>query len=167
MKKHFWPLYLIVILPLLISGQDNIDTNKRETGAYFPGGLDSLYLHLENNFRMSRTDMIFVQGEELIADLKLTINKKGQVVNIVHNSSLRIEYEMERAFMAIPPFVPAMSDGKPVTSYVDIKFIFVVQGNQMAVVDHLYYNTHYRDKQTGWIKAALIAGAVILFLILI
>lgn len=133
--------------------------------AEFPGGLDSLYKYLEQSFRISRTDLQFQQHEDLIADVRLTINKKGQVVNINTGMS-RIEYELERAFMSLPNFIPATENSKPVTSYVELKFMFFIKGNRMEVSEHLQYNAYMREKESSWIKAAIAAGAILIFLLL-
>lgn len=133
--------------------------------AEFPGGLDSLYKYLEQNFRISRTDLQFQQHEDLIADVRLTINKRGQVVN-VNSGMSRIEVELDRAFMALPNFAPATDKGKPVTSYVELKFMFFIKGNRMEVSDHLQYNTYTREKESSWLKAAIAAGAILIFLML-
>jgi hypothetical protein len=112
-----------------------------------------------------RSDHGFNQYEELVGDVRLTINKKGEVVTV--NSGLtRIEYELERALLALPPFTPALVGGKPVTSYVELKFLFFIKGNHLEVTDHLSWHTYTRTKDTGWLKAGMIGVAVILFLLL-
>jgi hypothetical protein len=138
-------------------------TTTRDTE--FPGGVDSLYRLLEQSFRIMRSDHGFNQYEELVGDVRLTINKKGEVVTV--NSGLtRIEYELERALLALPPFTPALVGGKPVTSYVELKFLFFIKGNHLEVTDHLSWHTYTRTKDTGWLKAGMIGVAVILFLLL-
>jgi hypothetical protein len=145
----------------LLSQTDSV----RMEGAEFPGGLDSLYRCLEQSFRISRTDLQFDQHQDLYADVRMTINKKGEVIS-VNTGLTRMEYELERALMSLPPFIPATRDGKPVTSYVELKFMFFIAGNRMKVTDHLQFYTYTREKDNAWMKAALVAGAVVLFLIL-
>jgi hypothetical protein len=89
-----------------------------------------MYRELEANFRISRADFTFQQHQDLIAEVRLTIGKRGEVVHVTGGNS-QIEYELERAFRSLPPFIPAMLNGKPVTSYLELKFMFVISGNRM------------------------------------
>ncbi len=146
------------------SGQVDSSLSLNRTQPMFPGGVDSLYVCLEQYFRISRTELQFQQNEDLTGDVRLTINRKGQVIH-VNSGMTRIEYELERAFMSLPPFIPATVNGKPVTSYVELKFMFFIAGNRMKITDHLLYHTYVREKENSWLKAALVAGAVVVFLI--
>jgi len=134
-------------------------------GASYPGGLDSLYYHLQENFRLSRLDNPFRMNEELIADVRITINRKGEVIHLSTGES-RIEYEMERAFRSLDPFEPAMENGKPVTSYLDLRFMFLIKGNRMEVIEHIHYFSSTHNKDSGWLKATLAGAAILLFLLL-
>lgn len=130
----------------------------------FPGGVDSLYACLEQVFRISLTDHSYEQYQDLTGDVRLTINKKGQVVS-VNSGGSRIEYELERALMSLPPFIPAIRNGKPETSYVQLKFMFMIKGNRMEVTQHLNFHTASREKDSGWMKAGLIAVSLVVFLL--
>lgn len=165
MMKRILILLAVVFCFTLTSAAQSDTITKGYRQAEFPGGLDSLYTHLEQTFRISRTELEFQQYDDLVADVRLTINKRGQVVNVTSGIT-RLEYELQRAFMSLPPFMPAARDGTPVTSYVELKFMFFIKGNRMEVTDHLQYNTYTREKEQSWIKAALVAGAVVIFLIL-
>lgn len=156
-------LLLSILLPLAAQ-KDSVIIPER-TSCEFPGGVDSLYRCLEQKFLISRTELQFEQYQDLVGDVKLTINKKGEVIS-VNSGYTKIEYELERAFMSLPPFIPATVKGNPVTSYVELKFMFMVKGNRMEVTEHLMYHTSARDKDTSWLKAALVAGSVVIFLIL-
>ncbi|MFO7722806.1 MAG: hypothetical protein R6V49_06235 [Bacteroidales bacterium] len=156
---------LLALAILLCSTAFSQTDSVKIAGAEFPGGLDSLYRCLEADFRISRTDLQFDQHQDLYADVRMTINKKGEVI-MVNTGQSRIEYELERALMSLPPFVPATRDGKPVTSYVELKFMFFIAGNRMQVTDHMQFYTYTREKDNAWMKAALVAGAVVIFLIL-
>lgn len=158
--------FLISVYSTPITAQTPADSSgvSGNSECRFPGGIDSLYASLEQVFRISLTDHSYEQYQDLIGDVRLTINKKGQVVT-VNSGGSRIEYELERALMALPPFIPAMQNGKPVTSYVQLKFMFMIKGNRMEVTQHLNFHTSSREKDTGWIKAGLIAVAVMAFLL--
>ncbi len=163
---RFFPLIFLWIQIHGLCAQIQADslTLPARTECEFPGGVDSLYKCLEQVFRISLTDQPYDQYQDLIGDVRITINKKGQVVS-VNSGSSRIEYELERALMLLPPFIPATQNGKAVTSYVQLKFMFMIKGNRMEVTQHLNFNTSSRDKDTGWIKAGLIAISVVAFLL--
>jgi hypothetical protein len=162
-RRQCFFLILTCIVKLTYGQHDSIV--RGYTQPFFPGGFDSLYVHLEDNFRISRLDHSFRQQEDLIADLRLTINSKGQVIQVSGGDS-RIEYEMERAFRSLPPFTPAMNDGKAVTSYLELRFMFMLKGNQMEVIEHLGDVSTMQTRDGGWLKAVLIGSAVLVFLLL-
>jgi hypothetical protein len=155
---------LLVILAPLSYGQTDTSASGFRAAIY-PGGLDSLYQHLEENFRLSRLDNPFRMNEELIANVRLTINRKGEVIHVTSGDS-RIEYELERALRALSPFEAATENGKPVTSYLDLRFMFLIKGNRMEVIDHIHYFNSMHTQETGWLKAALAGAAIMLFLLL-
>ncbi|HRZ41790.1 MAG TPA: hypothetical protein P5228_03705 [Bacteroidales bacterium] len=165
-RKVLWLFLLVSVHVAGITAQTPTDTAgvSGNSECRFPGGVDSLYACLEQVFRISLTEHSYEQYQDLIGDVRLTINKKGQVVT-VNSGGSRIEYELERALMSIPPFIPAMQNGKPVTSYVQLKFMFMIKGNRMEVTQHLNYHTSSRGKDTGWMKAGLIAVSVLAFLL--
>lgn len=165
MKRLLVCLYIGLLFAVPASFSQNYSLKAKETPALFPGGLDSLYLILEQNFRISRTDLQFQQHEDLIGDVRLTISKKGEVVNVTGGPT-RIEYELERALLSLPPFIPATNQGNPVTSYVELKFMFFIKGNRMEIVEHISDHQYTRTKDTGWLKATMAAAAIVLFLIL-
>jgi hypothetical protein len=165
LKQGFLLMCLLSLMPLTESwAQTDSVFQPTQTPCAFPGGIDSLYRCLEQSFRISMTDLPYDQYQDLTGDVRFTVNKKGQVV-AVNSGPTRIEYELERALMALPPFIPATSKGKPVTSYVEIKFMFMIKGNRMEVTQPLQYHTSAREKDTGWLKAGLVASAIVVFLL--
>ncbi|MDT8309733.1 MAG: hypothetical protein RQ866_09390 [Bacteroidales bacterium] len=146
---------------------NNTDSIPNYSEAYFPGGIDSLYHYLEENFFISRTEVSYTLNEYLVADIMITINKKGEVIaTTAESSNYQLSYALERAFMDIPPFAPATKNGKPVTSYASLKFVFFIKGNRMEVSEHIYFKTISKDSSTNWIKALLVAVAVSVLLLL-
>lgn len=161
---RFTFLLMFLFSGWIMKGQSDT-TQSQPIPATFPGGLDSLYRELETHFRLSRTDLTFQQHQDLIADVRLTIGKRGEVVHMTSGNS-RIEYELERAFRSLSPFTPAMKDGKPHVSYLELKFMFAISGNRMQVIEHLSDHTSTRTKESGWLKAMFAGAAIVLFLIL-
>ncbi len=161
--RTFFAFILTFMVTFTYGQRDS--TVEEFTHPVFPGGFDSLYFHLEENFRISRLDHSFQQHEDLIADVRLTINAKGQVIQVTGGDS-RIEYELERAFRSLPPFIPAMKDGAGVTSYLELRFMFMLKGNRMVVIEHLSDVSTMRSRESGWLKALMIGSAVLVFLLL-
>jgi hypothetical protein len=147
-----------------VTGQTDSLSIPEKTLCQFPGGVDSLYRCIEQSFRISRPDFPYDQYQDLTCDVKFSVNKKGQVVS-VNTGPSPIEYELERALMNLPPFNPATLKGKPVNSYVELKFMFMIKGNRMEVLQHLQYHSSARDKDSGWLKAGLVATALVVFLL--
>ena len=77
-----------------------------------------------------------------------------------------VEYELERAFRSLPPFEPATQDGEPVNSYMELRFMFLIQGNRLRVIDHIHDLSTSRTRESGWLKATLVGAAVLIFLLL-
>jgi len=159
-------LFVLILLSSAVWVNGQHDTTRAPFAApIYPGGLDSMYRELEAHFRISRTDLTFQQHQDLIGDVRLTIGKRGEVVHVTGGTT-QIEYELERAFRSLPPFTPAMLNGKPVTSYLELKFMFIISGNRMQVIEHLSDHSSTRTKESGWLKATLVGAAIALFLIL-
>lgn len=142
------------------------DTNDTTIMPSYPGGLDSLYTQIEENFLISRTDVVHDMGEEYVANLSLTINKKGEVI-FVQGVSGSVGYELERALMEVDNWIPASKDGKNITSYVDIKFTYYIKGNRIEIVDHLSVIYRVRSKNYNWLKTLLAAVAITGFLLVV
>lgn len=161
-KNIFLVTVLLLFLPLVMQARDDTLVMPQ-----YPGGPEAMMAFIEDHTIISMAEDIDRNAEYSVS-VYFTVNTSGQIHHLnIQNVPEPVSDSFHRCFVQMPDWKPGMKQGKPVDTYMQVRFHFVVNGNRIHItwVDEFRSTVH--QEGGGALKLALIGGAIALMLVLL